>query len=129
MALVRRQAGPLPPALGAQEHLLVECDVMRKHGADGPSPCVGENRQGLALTLAGDELRQVFWGWLVVLEKEPRCFRERSLAMGVADLLAAGAVAFTIRFLRTLDQAAVGDKRLDPGEAGDRLDLIQHHQD
>jgi hypothetical protein len=78
--------------------------------------------------MASRELRQVFLGGLVVLEQEHRRFRNRPLEMGVADLLAAGAVPFAIRFLRTRDQAAGGDERLDPGEAGDRLELIAPHQ-
>ena len=125
MAPVRRQAGPLPPALGGRELRLVEGDVMLEHQIDRPTQFVGENRQGLALTMAGSELRQVVLGWLVVPERGHRGFRERPLEMGVADLLAAGAVPFAIRFLGTLDQAAVGDELLEPGGAGALLDFVQ----
>ena len=99
-----------------------------EHTIDRPTQFGGEDRQGLALTMAGSELRQVGLGGLIVLEKEPRRFRDRPREMGVADLLAAGAVPFAMRFLSTLDQAAGGDERLAPGEAGDRLALIAHHQ-
>jgi hypothetical protein len=53
--------------------------------------------------VSASELRQVLLGWLVVLEKEPRRFRERPLEMGIADLLAAGAVPLVVRLLGTLD--------------------------
>src|SRR5919197_2681356 len=99
MAPGRRQAGPLPPARGGQELRLVERNVLLEHAIDRPSPFGGEDRQRLALTMAGSELRQVFWGGCVVLEKAPRRFRKRPLEMGVADLLAAGAVPLALRFL------------------------------
>jgi hypothetical protein len=106
MALVRRQTSPLPPRLCGQELFLVACDVILEHEIDRPPQFVGEERQRLALAVSGGELCQVLFGRLVILEKEHRRFREGPLEVRVADLLAAGAVAFTIRLLGAFDQAA-----------------------
>jgi hypothetical protein len=128
MAPVRRQAGPCPPALYGQELLLVERDVMLAQTIDCPSPCVGADRQRLALAVSGGERCQILLGRLVVLEKAPRRFRERPRERGLADLLAAGAVSCAVGLPGTLDQAAVGDARLDSGETGDILDRVEPPQ-
>jgi hypothetical protein len=128
MAPVRRSVSPFPPALWGQELRLVEGDVRLAQEVDGPSQCVGQDRQGLAFAVLSSELRQVLLGWRVVLEKEHRRFRERPLKMGVLDLLAAGAMPFTRRLPGALDQAGVGDARLGPGEAGENLDRVEQHQ-
>jgi hypothetical protein len=77
---------------------------------------VGEDRQRLAFAVSGGERCQVLFGRLVILEKEHRRFRECPLEVRVADLLAAGAMPFAVGLSGTLDQAAVGDERLDPGK-------------
>lgn len=98
--------------------------MLFEHAVDDPSQFVSQDRQGLALAVSVGELHQIVLGWFVVLEKEPRCFRERPLEMGVADLLAAGAVPFAVGRSGTLDQAAVGDELLEPGDASDSLNFI-----
>jgi hypothetical protein len=127
-APVRREVSPFPPALGGQERRLGEGDVRREPDVDGPSPLVGQDRQGLALAVCRGARRQGLVGGLVVLEQAPRRFRERPWARGGTDLLAAGPVPLTMRLPGTRDQAGVGDERLDPGEAGAILALVEHHQ-
>ena len=47
--------------------------------------------------------------------------------MGVADFGPRRSGAFARRFPGTLDQAAVGDEILDPGEALDVMDVIEQY--
>ncbi len=58
-------------------------------------------------------------------QEERRGLREGPLEMDVADLTAAEAVNLAGRTPGTFDQARIGRKLLDPGEAVDVLDLIE----
>jgi len=46
----------------------------------------------------------------------------------MADLRAGGAIPLPGGFFGAFDQAAIGHAILDPGEAGDVMDLIQQHE-
>ena len=48
--------------------------------------------------------------------------------MGVADLITIGSVDFAVGLFGAFDEAAVGDKILDRGEAVDRFDLVEDDQ-
>jgi hypothetical protein len=128
VAPVRRQADPFPPARSRQQLLLGERFLRRAQAIDRPPQRVGQDRPGLALAVSGGDFREVFLGWRVVLEQAPRRFRARPCAMGVAELHATGGMLCAVGLPRTFDQAAVGDERLDPGEARAILDLRAHHQ-
>ena len=58
-------------------------------------------------------------------------FREGPFEMDVADLAAGGADPLACGFFGTLDQAGIGGKVLNAGEAADVVDLVEdcHGQD
>ena len=64
----------------------------------------------------------------MVSEEQDGGFRKGPLEMGIADLGAGRAQAFPGGFLGTFDQAAIGDKILDPGEAVDIMDFVEQHE-
>ena len=128
MAPVRRPAGPCPPTRCGTARPLVARDVRRAHAIDRPSPFVGEARPGLALAMSVRERRQRRLGRFGVLERARRRSRERPLALGGAELLAAGAGALPMSLPGPLDHTAGGTARLAPGEAGDLLDFVEQPQ-
>ena len=74
------------------------------------------------------EASEVLLARRIVAQEQDGGFGERPLEVGIADLLARSSIAFASRSFRTLDEAAIGHERLDPGEAVDSVDLIAQHQ-
>jgi hypothetical protein len=58
-------------------------------------------------------------------EEEDRGLREGPREVGIPNLRASCPLALARRFLRTLDQAAIGDEILDAGEPLDIMDFIE----
>ena len=114
---VRFQLGVrlIRPLQLTEELLLVECLLVLQHEIDGPSELVGKDREGFAFAVFTGKSFQVLLGRFVASEEKDRRFREGPLEMGVADLVATGAVFLAVGFFGALDQPAVGDEVLDRG--------------
>jgi len=68
----------------------------------------------------------VFHARGIVLEEEHGGFGEGPFEMGVADLLAAVTLSLPGGFFGALDQPGIGSEVLNPGEAVDLVDFIEH---
>jgi len=84
-----------------------------------------QDGQGFSLTVLSGEPVEVSCPWLIAFEEKDGCLAEGPLEMGVADLLTACAVRFTVGFFPAFDQAAVGDEILDRWETLDGFNLIE----
>ena len=83
-----------------------------------------EHRQCLAFPMFFLQAGQIFLPCRIGAQEQHRRFGKGPLEIRIPDLRAGRAVAFARRFPGTLDQAAVGDEILDPGEALDVMDVI-----
>jgi hypothetical protein len=98
---------------------------MFQHVIDGPSEPVGQDGEGFARAMFFLQASQAFLPCGVMAQEQRSSFGKSSCEVGMADLCARGAQAFTRGFLRTFDQAAVRDEVLHPGEAVDVMDFIK----
>src|SRR5262249_52855644 len=71
---------------------------------------------------------QPLFGLLALAEKQAGCRGEGPLQVGVADLVAAGALLLAGRLVAAADQPSVGEKRADLGEAANVMNLVQQDQ-
>jgi hypothetical protein len=106
----------------------IEGWVALAHVIHGTGQCMGQDGQGFPLPMFFHQAGEVVLARLVVAEKQDGGFGERPLEVGMANLLAGGAIALAGGFVRTLDEPAVGDELLDPWEAMDIVDLLQQHK-
>jgi hypothetical protein len=83
-----------------------------------------QDRQGLALSRFLRQAREVFLARRVVTEEQDGGFGEGPREVGLADLLAGGAVAFAGGVFGALDEAARGDTCLPPWETAAVMALI-----
>jgi hypothetical protein len=87
-----------------------------------------EHRQRLAFPMFFLQARQILLAGGIGTEKQDRRFGKGPLEIRIPDLRAGRAVALARRFFGTLDETAVGDEILYPGEALDVMDFIEQHQ-
>jgi len=95
---------------------------------DRPCEFVGQNGQRFALAVFFLYVGQILLTRRIVAEAQDRRCRESPFEVRLANLRAGGALALPCRFLGALDQAAIGPKILDAGEAGDIMHLIQQRR-
>jgi hypothetical protein len=84
---------------------------------DGPRPLRGAPGEGRTLAGLALQAGEVLLPRGVVSQKEPGGLREGALEVRMADCLARGAGALAGGVLGTLDEPAVGDEVLPPGQA------------
>jgi hypothetical protein len=111
--------------LEAKELFLVKSLLVLEHEIDGSSELMGKDRQGLGFAVLTGKSLEILFGWLIALEEKDRSLGEGPLEVSVTDLFATGTVFFAVGFFDALDQAAVGDKILDRGEAFDGFDFVE----
>ena len=116
------------PPVPLEKDVEIACDSPFQQIIDRPSQFMGQDRQGLALPVFVLEARQIFVAPRIVAEKQASRFGKSPLEIGVADLRAGRAIPLPGGFLGACDQAAIGHEILDPGEAGDVMDLLQQHE-
>jgi len=68
---------------------------------------MSQDGQGFAFAVLVGEAIEILFPWFIAFEEKSRCFAEGPLEMGIADLLTACAVPFTVGLLGALDQAAI----------------------
>jgi hypothetical protein len=106
----------------------IECRVSLARVIHGAGQFMGQDGQGFPLPMFFHQAGEAFLTRRVVAEKQDGGFGEGPFEVGIANLLAGGAVALAGGFLGTLDEPAVGDELLDPWEAVDIVDLLQQHE-
>jgi hypothetical protein len=88
---------------------------------------VGEDRQRFRCAMLVDQAIVVPVGGFVIAQEEAGRFGEGPGAVDVPDLLVPGAIAFAGLFLRAADKPRIRGTALNPGEAGDDMDLVPEH--
>jgi hypothetical protein len=111
-----------------EELLHVEGLLSFEHEVDSPTDLVGEDREGFALAVFADQAAEIVLGLFVDLDEETGCLGECPFEVDVADLGVLGAELFASRLSGAFDEAAVGDKILDPGETPDVVDLVEEDE-
>jgi hypothetical protein len=89
---------------------------------------MGEDGQGLALAVMFRQAGQVLLPHRMIPEEPDRGVGEGPLAGGVAHRRPRGPIAFAGRGAGALDQPAIGDERLPPGETVAVRHLGEQHQ-
>jgi hypothetical protein len=102
----------------------IACGVSRAQVIHGPGQLMGQDGQGFPLPRFVHQAGEVLLARRVVAEKQDGGFGERPCEVGMANFLAGSAVALAGGCFGTRDEPAVGDARLDSGEAVDIVDLL-----
>ena len=108
-----------------QEFLHLEDDLPLEQMIGRPAQLVGQDGEGLGLSVLALELLEEALALGVVAQEQDGGLGEGPLEVDVADLAASGAEPFAGGLLRALDEAGVGGEILDPGEAADVVDLVE----
>src|SRR5262249_13170446 len=110
------------------ERLHINSCLALKHAINRPSEPMGQDGEGFALAMFMLYASQAFLPCGVVAQEQRSRFGKSPCEVGMADLFARGAQAFTRGLLRTFDQAAIRDEVLHPGETVEVMDCIEQHQ-
>jgi hypothetical protein len=117
-----------PAPLAMEELLHLKSCLAFKHAINRPSEPVGQYGEGFALAICILQASQAFLPCRIMAQEQRSSFGKSPFEVGIADLVARGAQAFTRGLLRTVDQAAIRDEVLHPGETVDVMDFIAQHQ-
>jgi len=111
---------------GLETHWFPRTVRLNGHEVDGSPELVGEDGKGFGLSMFFSELFDEFLcGWIVPQE-ENGGFGESPLQVNVPDLGSAGSESFPRRALLAFHQSSVGGEVLDPFEALDLVNLVEH---
>jgi hypothetical protein len=111
-----------------EEGIHAEGFLSFEHEVDSPTDLVGEDGERFSLAVFADQAAVIVLGLFVYPEEETGCLGECPLEVVVSDLGVLGAELFSCRLSGAFDEAAVGDKILDPGEAPDVVDFVEEDE-
>ncbi len=89
---------------------------------------MSEDGKCFSLAVFSDEPVMVDLGLLIAAQEKTGRFRESPFEVGIADFAVFGSGFLSAGFPGAFDQAAIGDKVLDPLKPGNVMDFIQNDQ-
>lgn len=89
---------------------------------------MGKDGERFSLAMFVDEPVMVALGLLIAAQEKTGRLRESPFEVGIADFAVFGSGFFSTGFSGAFDQAAIGDKVLNPFKPGNVMDLIQNDQ-
>src|SRR5262249_25799421 len=95
---------------------------------DGPAQTCGQGTEGASLAVLLLAAGQPLLGLLALAEEQAGRLGEGPLEVGVADLVAAGALLLARRLVGAADQPGVGQGLPHRGEATDVVNLVQEDE-
>src|SRR5262245_8852407 len=110
--------------LRGEKPFAVEDLALAEQVVDGSAQASGQGSQGPRLAVFLLAAGQPLLGLLTLAEEQAGRLREGPFEMGVADLVAAGALLLARRLVGAADQPGVGEELADLGEAADVVDFV-----
>src|SRR5262245_56554492 len=114
--------------LRGEEPFAVEDLALTQQVVDGSAQASGQGSQGPRLAVFLLAAGQPLLGLLVLAEEQAGRLREGPFEVGIADLVAAGALLLAGRVVGATDQPGVGEELADLGEAADVVDLVEEDE-